>query len=137
MFFLESNKNTLTLPQTWCQPSESSRLHPEKRRGVRAVYPLSGCKHGHDMTLIHRNTTCPSSLFLPVLPEPFQGFSESHLHSLPFVLVVFLLLCYNYNLFIQFIHKKIENQVIFISSSNLPLFTRNSWLQARLPILLN
>jgi len=26
-------KNTLTLPQTWCQPSFSSRLHPERRRG--------------------------------------------------------------------------------------------------------
>jgi len=38
-------KNTLTLPQTWCQPSFSSRLHPERRRGVRAAQSLSACKH--------------------------------------------------------------------------------------------
>ena len=50
---MNQSKNRLTLPQTWCQPWDSSRLHPERRRGVRAAPSLSACTHGHYMALTH------------------------------------------------------------------------------------
>ena len=65
-------KNTLTLPQTWSQPSDSTRLQPERRSSVRPAHLLLVCKHGHYITLIHIYTTCASGLLLSAPPKPFH-----------------------------------------------------------------